>query len=186
MYSGENHLHFVYTPKEAMVLIKSHNQFWVSNCGCREQRGFCTRSRTNLCLMFYGGPDASGSGKKEITYLEVEEILKEARDKHLVARPFRDFEKKKRVEGICFCCDDCCGYFLDKSEVCDKGDYVEKTFMEECTHCGICAEVCYFEGRKMVGGTLLLTRENCYGCGLCREICPEDCIVMMPRSLELV
>jgi Pyruvate/2-oxoacid:ferredoxin oxidoreductase delta subunit len=174
-------MHYVCTPDEARKLINKHERFWVCNCGCREGRGFCTRSRIDVCLMFRNDIGASGSGLKEISYGQVEMILDEAKDKHLVSRPFRNMEDKTIVDGICFCCDDCCGYFLSPDEKCDKGALIENTFFDECTHCGVCVEVCYFDARKMVGGKLEVEADKCYGCGLCVDICPESCIRMVTR-----
>lgn len=66
--SGQDlHFHYVCTSQEASELVKRHNRFWVSNCGCRENRGKCNRSRMDVCLMFKGDISGSGgSGKKEI------------------------------------------------------------------------------------------------------------------------
>ncbi len=179
-------MHFVCTFDEAKALINRQKRFWVSNCGCREGRGFCARSRIDLCLMFRGDLEPSGSGLKEISYAEVDNILVEAREKQLVSRPFRDTKDASQVEGICFCCDDCCGYFLNSAEKCDPGAQIEMTRFEDCTHCGICAEVCYFKARKIVSGEMVVERELCYGCGLCARICPEECIEIFPRHLNSV
>ncbi|SYZ74431.1 conserved hypothetical protein [Candidatus Zixiibacteriota bacterium] len=174
-------MHYVCTHDEARKLINSHARFWVSNCGCRESRGYCHRSRIDLCLMFRDDIEPTGFGFHEISYVDVERIFDEAGEKHLVTRPFRDMNDPARVDGICFCCDDCCGYFLNPVEECDKGPLIEETVMEDCTHCAVCTEVCYFGARKMAGGKLLLDREKCYGCGLCVDICPENCITMIRR-----
>jgi len=58
---------------------------------------------------------------------------------------------------------------------------IETTKVEDCTDCGVCADVCYFKARKMADGKLMVDREQCYGCGLCRDVCPTDCIEMFPR-----
>ena len=176
--------HYVCTWEEASKLVSHHHRFWVENCGCREKKpDGCRRSRMDLCLMFRGDVQASsGAGKKEISRAEVDEILREAKQKHLVTRPFRNEKDRTVTEGICFCCDDCCGYFLDPAEICDKGIFIEKTELDKCTNCGICVDVCHFRARKMEGGELVLERDNCYGCGLCVDVCPEDCMQIVPRD----
>ncbi len=173
-------MHYVCTREEARELTKPVPRFWISNCGCREGRGKCERSRMDVCLMFAQGDPGSGSGKKEIPLSEVEEIFQEAEAKHLVARPFRN-EARTATEGICFCCDDCCGYFLNKDETCDRGRLIERTDMEQCTECGVCKDVCYFGARLMKEDRFAVARENCYGCGVCRDVCPEECIEMVAR-----
>ncbi|MDI6808796.1 MAG: 4Fe-4S binding protein [Candidatus Eisenbacteria bacterium] len=131
--------------------------------------------------MFNPDDSGSGSGKKEVALEDVMEILHEAHVKHLVARPFRNKDRTDS-DGICFCCDDCCGYFLDPNEKCDKGELVTETDFDVCNHCGVCADVCYFEARTVNGGELKEARDLCYGCGLCLNVCPEDCIKMVLRG----
>ena len=123
---------------------------------------------------------SSGSGMREISRSDVDEIFREAENKHLVTRPFRNDKDRSRTDGICFCCDDCCCYFLDPTDACDRGDLVESTDIEECLNCGACEDVCYFGARKMKEGELIIDRESCYGCGLCVDVCPYDCVVMVP------
>jgi ferredoxin len=173
-------MHYVCTLDEAKALIEKHDKFWVSNCGCREGAGGCQQSRMDVCLMFSNNGGASGSDLHEITRAEVDEIIKEAIDKKLVTRPFRN-DDFTDTDGICFCCQDCCGYFNDESEQCNKGKYVEQTDMESCIHCGLCVHVCYFKARHLEFGKLTLTNESCYGCGLCESVCPVQCIKMVER-----
>ena len=126
---------------------------------------------------------SGGSGRHEISQAEIEEIFQEAKTKHLVTRPFRNEENRAQINGICFCCDDCCEYFTNPDEnKCDKGNSIERTEEDKCTSCGECIEVCYFGARKLDDGKLIINRENCYGCGLCVDVCPEDCVRMVRRN----
>jgi Pyruvate/2-oxoacid:ferredoxin oxidoreductase delta subunit len=174
-------MHYVCTLEEATQLVHDRTSFWVCNCGCREGGSGCQRSRLDVCLSFAGGAATSGTGKKEITIAEAAAILEEAKVKRLVSRPFRDESTRTAVEGICFCCDDCCAYFLNQNEVCDKGKYVEETDMDGCTLCGDCIEVCHFKARAMKDDNLEVERDLCYGCGLCAAVCPTACIEMVAR-----
>lgn len=173
-------IHYVCTYEKAKELAFKEKRFWVSNCGCREGRGKCERSRIDVCLMFYD-INPSGSGKREITMTDLVAIFEEAESKKLVTRPFRNDKDKNLTEGICFCCDDCCGYFTNPNEICDKGELVESTDMNKCNFCGDCAAVCHFGARKMADDELLIANNNCFGCGLCAEVCPEDCVEMVRR-----
>jgi ferredoxin len=177
----EQPLHYVCTHEEAMKLIETHTEFWVSNCGCRESKSECRRSRMDLCLMFSGDQNSSGSNKHRISIEEVKSIMEEARTKKLVTRPFRS-EDRDKTDGICFCCDDCCGYFLNRDEDCDKGQYIELTDMYKCVHCGACVSVCYFQARRIEDGCLEINRSECYGCGLCLGECPAHAIKMVKRE----
>ncbi len=199
--------HYVCTHEEAKKKIADHDIFWVSNCGCREgKKGEegeegeeggegCKRSRMDLCLFFDDKEmTGTGTGWKKVDRAFVEGILKEAKEKHLVARPFHYNEDREHDQGICFCCDDCCAYFQGDEWGCDPGKYIEQTDMEACTHCGECVSVCYFKARNIVDGMLQVTREKkeggygrygcygCYGCGLCSDVCPVGCIEMVPRD----
>lgn len=180
-------IHYVATFEEAQKLVDSHDRFWVSNCGCREGGPGCKRSRTDLCLFFDEVTSGSGSGLKAVDRQFVDEILKETKEKHLVSRPFRDDQDLTRTQGICFCCDDCCGYFQGTVQgteyTCDKGTLVEQTDLDACTHCGDCIPLCYFQARKMTDGKLEIISDNCAGCGMCRDGCPVDCIAMVGRGI---
>jgi ferredoxin len=187
MSEKEIPIHYVCTLEQARALIKRAEHFWVSNCGCREgnEKG-CKQSRIDVCLFWAQQDSGSGSGKKSITRAEADAIVKEAVDKWLVARPFRN-DARTETDGICFCCPDCCGYFTDKDDkgnpryTCDKGEMIERTQMDECTQCGECEKVCYFDARKMKDGMLVLDREKCFGCGLCVASCSPQCISMARR-----
>lgn len=182
MVENEIPIHYVCTHDEAKELINKNKNFWACNCGCREgNKKGCKRSRIDVCLMFDEGEGSSGSGKKAVGRAFVDGIMKETQAKHLVARPFRN-EARTDTSGICFCCDDCCGYFVTPGKYkCDKGKYIEKTNMDCCSQCGDCVEVCYFKARKMKNKKLHVNRDRCYGCGLCVTVCPEECIKMVKR-----
>jgi len=70
--------HYVCTLDRAGELIEANQRFWVSNCGCRESRKQCKRSRMDVCLMFSETFPGSGSGKRRITRADAEAILQEA------------------------------------------------------------------------------------------------------------
>jgi len=182
MGEQENALHFVCTHDEAEELIQRHKEFWISNCGCREEKGKCHQSRKDICLDFSGTFGGTGSNYHRVDQDFVDDLLQEAHEKKLVTRPYRDFDTKTTTQGICFCCNDCCGYFLNQEELCDKGKYIEETDYDCCSDCGLCVDVCYFKARKINDkGNLEIDRDECYGCGLCFQICPVECIEMIKR-----
>jgi Pyruvate/2-oxoacid:ferredoxin oxidoreductase delta subunit len=183
MAEKELAFHYVCTREEAQQLIEKHDRFWVSNCGCRENKGICERSRVDVCLQFREDiPGSGGSNLKETSRSQVDSIIREAEVTHLVTRPFRNEENMAETDGICFCCDDCCEYFVKPGEKCDKGDLVERTDSDRCMDCGTCVEVCYFKARSMDDGKLTVEADSCYGCGLCTDVCPQECIQMVSRE----
>ena len=171
-------MHYVCTREDAAELVRDAEEFWIGDCGCRSEMDGCTRSRVDVCLMFRP-PTSPDSTFRRKTRADAEAILKEAGEKHLVCRPFRD-DSRTKTEGSCFCCDCCCGYFRGESG-CDKGRHIEKTDRELCTDCGECVAVCYFKARTMEGDNLRVERDNCHGCGLCLDVCPVECIEMEER-----
>lgn len=179
--SEERAFHYVCTHDEARRLVDREPSFWLSNCGCREGRGHCERSRIDVCLQFRSDAAAPATGRREITRDEVERILVEAEEKHLVTRPYRDEKTRTETHGICFCCDDCCSYFQNAEERCDKGTMIEATDLARCNDCLACVDACYFGARQDVGGTLRSSPDQCYGCGLCADACPTECISMVVR-----
>jgi len=179
MTEKKNHCHYVATYDQAKALLEAREQVLVDNCGCRQPS--CKRSHKRLCVWFTQEDRGKGS-VDPLTQAQAIELLEYAHKQRLVARPFRDFATHTRTNGICFCCDDCCAYFVNpKGEPCDKGESIEQTNLPECTDCGQCEAACYFGARKMVDGKLALDREKCYGCGLCTDVCPTNCITMVQR-----
>jgi len=176
------HMHFVCTHAEARKLTEERERFWVSNCGCREGGKGCERSRLDVCLFFSTSMSGTGGDFHEVNREFFQELLQHAHEKRLVARPWYLPPELKKLDGICFCCDDCCEYFSDPEATSGKGQFIELTNTDGCTHCGDCVPVCYFGARKMMEEKLLVNRDDCYGCGLCVEVCPTDCIKMVPSA----
>jgi ferredoxin len=172
--------HFICTLPEAGKIIAEKNLFWVSNCGCRESGKGCGCSRLDVCLFFTPDSRGTGTNLREVGRDFVDGILKEAQRKHLVSRPFADKEDPKKIQGICFCCSDCCAFFQNPHLVCAKGVFHEKTNHKACISCGTCVDVCYFNAREIRDGELVENLEQCFGCGLCADVCPMHCIVMSP------
>jgi ferredoxin len=177
----ERNIHYVSTHDEAATLIDAAPGFWVCDCGCRVQRGSCGRSRLDVCLGFSANSTSDSAHARAISREQALDILREAREKRLVARPYRDFATRSFTDGICFCCDDCCGYFLHPEEACDRGALRETTLWEDCNHCLACVESCHFGARRERQGRLEVDWEQCYGCGLCLQGCPTQAIRMEPR-----
>jgi ferredoxin len=169
--------HFVCTRGEAVELVCQYDTIWLADCGCRGES--CERSRRDVCIWFTNSPFGN---PRPISRDEALAVIEYAAVRNLVFRPFRDTGgDPNAVDGICHCCNCCCSYFLNPSEPCDKGRYIEHTDVARCTHCGLCVEVCYPAARSCDGGQLHVEADKCYGCGLCVSACPEVCISMVKR-----
>jgi ferredoxin len=169
--------HYVCTHAQARDLISKQHEFYIAICGCRQRQGGCSRSRMDVCLMF--NPEFStGTEKRTAARQDAMDIVAEADAKGLVSRPFRNMKKPEELDGICFCCPECCYYFQHPEEPCDKGILREHTTAEDCSACGLCVEACHFGARQVVDGKLIVDSGKCYGCGLCVDACPAGCIEM--------
>ncbi|MBN1232921.1 MAG: 4Fe-4S binding protein [Candidatus Coatesbacteria bacterium] len=182
MTDNNFNMHYVCTHEEAQKLIDESNVFLVSNCGCRENKGNCERSRMDVCLSLVENNSGSGSNQHEVDRDFANKLILEAREKLLVTRPFRDPENRNIIAGICFCCDDCCSYFNDENEISDKGRYIEKTDLSRCTNCCLCVDACFFKARTFKQDRLQIDSSRCYGCGNCRIVCSVNCIKMVERE----
>jgi ferredoxin len=176
-------LHYVATYREAAELIRAHDRLWLARCGCRASRRpgeRCSRSREEVCVWFR--PDVPMMSKvRPMSWPEAEHLLEEAREALLVPRPFRDDATRTETDGVCFCCDDCCSYFLDPDEPCDAGAMIATLDREACTACGDCVEVCRFGARTLFAERLVVADASCAGCGLCVDVCSAGCVAMVAR-----
>jgi ferredoxin len=177
--------HFVCTKDEAREITGKHDRFWISTCWCRAERGRCARSDMEVCLSFREDSPANPSGMKEVSRDKVMALIENAREWGLVSRMFARKGGDGEVEGICFCCDDCCSFFTERTgDKPARGAFIESTIEGCCSSCGMCERACRFEARVMDEGELVVLRYKCYGCGVCAETCPTNCIEMLPRAPE--
>jgi Pyruvate/2-oxoacid:ferredoxin oxidoreductase delta subunit len=174
--------HFVSTWAEAEKLIAARDAFWVSECGCRiGNEAGCKRSPTELCVAFSATELSQPDQAREVPRSELDALVAEYR-RSLVARPFHSEKQPDGIGGICFCCDDCCAYFLDPALPCDRGAMIETTDAALCTACGTCVAVCHFGARAVSDGALAADADACAGCGLCAEVCPTGAARMAARA----
>jgi ferredoxin len=174
--------HTVITKNEAREIASSRSDLWVSTCWCRDEKGKCARSPMEVCLSFSEDSPANPKGKEKATGEQVEGLIDATREWGLVARAYRRIDSEE-IEGICFCCDDCCSFFTGKAEEAPaRGRLIESTIEGCCSSCGMCERACRFGARVMDEGELVVVRYRCYGCGVCADTCPTECIEMIPRA----
>lgn len=176
--------HSVCTPGEAADLVKTHTKFWVSDCDSRNDHQGKSCSQLDICLFFKPDKGETVYDLREVDREFAEDILKEAKSKHLVILPFSEKSHPDVVLGIGFCCSDCCSKLLDRQFIRDRGRFIESTDRDACIACGSCLDVCYFGVRTITDNELDVDRSRCYGCGLCQTVCPMHCIHMIPREEE--
>lgn len=57
---------------------------------------------------------------------------------------------------------------------------------EKCTHCGKCAEFCYYNAIAVLKEKVLFFPELCHNCGGCSLLCPEKAIKEVPEQKGVV
>jgi MinD superfamily P-loop ATPase len=57
---------------------------------------------------------------------------------------------------------------------------------ENCTACGLCAELCRFNAIKVIRNEFTIDKYACEGCGLCKEACPADAIIIINPENNLI
>jgi heterodisulfide reductase subunit A-like polyferredoxin len=48
-----------------------------------------------------------------------------------------------------------------------------KVDSEVCDGCGLCTEVCIFDGMQIIDGKSVIDQDKCLGCGRCERVCPN-------------
>jgi len=63
---------------------------------------------------------------------------------------------------------------------------VPKVDMSQCTHCGMCADICEYHAIVVIKDKLLTFPELCHGCGGCSYLCPADAIAEAERDIGVI
>jgi len=172
--------HVIWTMKEAREVIDKQENFWLSDCSCREGRGNKCKKGQRVCLGFSEQATSTSTNRGRVDKAEVEKLLKFAAEEELVPRPFVD--EDGRAIAVCFCCPCCCDYILGKPGTENvAGKSIERTDRSKCTACGSCVDICYFGARKIENGALKIDSAKCYGCGLCVDACAPGAVTMTAR-----
>ena len=85
--------------------------------------------------------------------------------------------------SLCYCCPCCCILGTWKYAAKPLRNIFQRmegisvgVDRETCDGCGLCTEVCIFDGMKMVDGKPLIDQDKCLACGRCERECPNDAI----------
>ncbi|MBI5625491.1 MAG: 4Fe-4S binding protein [Elusimicrobia bacterium] len=170
--------HVVWTYEDTLEAMPAGDRFWLSDCGCRADKGGACGKGLRVCLGFTPEATSTPSNRGPVDRSAVAELFRFARESRLVARPWVADDGK--VTAVCFCCPCCCSYIRGENPNV-AGPRIESTTVEACTDCGACEPVCYFGARKLEGGKLMVDRDKCFGCGLCETVCPTECVRMVAR-----
>jgi uncharacterized Fe-S center protein len=55
---------------------------------------------------------------------------------------------------------------------------------DNCTFCGVCAEVCPFDAIEVSDNKWNLFKSKCFGCGVCVDNCNDNCLINEDKNLH--
>ncbi len=170
---------------QVLEFLRNARSFAVTHCICRSHYGRCDNP-TEVCFLINDAADAevAQSTARRLSLEEAERLLRHADERGLVHLTV--YNPHQYVYAICICCSCCCHdlQFLQKhgrADLVTRSEYVARTDMDACTHCGDCIDRCVFGARVWENGQMRYDASACYGCGLCVTICPAEAIVMQQR-----
>jgi Pyruvate/2-oxoacid:ferredoxin oxidoreductase delta subunit len=177
---------WVVPTEQVIEFLRNARSFAVTNCDCRSHYQRCDNP-LEVCLLLNDTADryvAAGFGRR-VSLEEAASLLRQANERGLVHLTI--YNPDQYVYAVCSCCSCCCHdlQFLKlygRSDLIAYSEYVARTDMDTCTHCGDCIEQCVFGARVWEDGQMSYDADACYGCGLCATICPMDATVMLRRT----
>jgi len=168
-------------PHHAMEsVIDQADVLAVGHCPCRiiyRLNGRTCTHPTEVCIKFNDlARYVIDQGlAREITREEAWEIIRLAEEAGLVH--FVD-NTEKNIQHNCNCCGCACwnvGNIRRRKiprDVLMATYFLRETLEEECTGCGLCAEICPVDAIRMEEESPVVDTEWCIGCGVCVTKCP--------------
>ncbi len=176
--------------EEVSKIIEHYEPIALMTCYCRHRNDLlghsCKKTKVRKNCIGLGRPAefliAQGFAQK-ITKEEALKVLKQCSDDGLVHKAFHaNLDYRKEIDGICNCCEDCCGTFLTHyagaMPLMSQTHYIAKVVQENCVGCGTCVEQCNAKAIELVDIIATINEARCLGCGLCAHLCPEKAILL--------
>jgi ferredoxin len=177
---------WVLPTEQVLEFLRKARSFALTNCVCRSHYRRCDNP-LEVCFLLDREADqaVSAGAARRVSLDEAARTLRRANEHGLVHLTI--YEPHHTVYAVCSCCSCCCHdlQFLQRygrDDLIARSEYVARTDLELCTHCGDCVDRCLFGARELRGGLLSYDVGACYGCGLCVTTCPAGATVLRPRS----
>ena len=178
---------WVVPTEQVLEFLRNARSFALVDCDCRSHYGRCDNP-IETCFQINDAADrcvAEGTGRR-VSLEEAERVLRQADECGLIHLTV--YNADQYVYAICSCCQCCCHdlQFLQKHGRADlviHSEYVARTDVDACIHCGDCIERCVFEARVLENDQMRYDVSTCYGCGLCVTVCPAEATTMERRSI---
>jgi len=179
---------WVLPTEQVMEILKNANSVAVQNCECRTHYKRCDKP-LEVCFLLnkVGDKFVSVGNARYVSLPEIADILKKANENGLIHLAL--YMPDHEIFALCSCCSCCCHELqivklTERKELMIHSEYIADTDLENCIHCGECADRCFFEARNFDDKKMKYNPEMCLGCGLCVEICPVDATTMVLRKSE--
>ena len=174
---------------EIESIIKSSENIFLSDCGCRTIHGNCN-SPLDTCISINVPDDyAEKNPDNNPRKISVEEAIEALRRSHKAGLVHMAYVSRgeDKPQLICSCCPCCChtlGGILRQGVTTQvlTSKLIATDIDSRCNNCGKCVERCVFEARKMVKGKKKFDQIRCFGCGLCVSTCQNDAIKLVKRA----
>lgn len=180
----------VYAMEDLEKFIQEQETIGVATCYCRHRKDLlgdpCKKTdlrkncfgfgRTAEFLIDHGFAEPI-SNEKAL------EILKKSEDAGLVHKAFHsNLDPNKEVDGMCACCDCCCGtfdnHYAGGLPIMSMTSFIAKVSEESCSACGTCEEMCNAKAIVVKDAVATVIGERCLGCGVCAHLCPDNAITI--------
>jgi ferredoxin len=171
---------------QVLAFLRNARLYALAPCACRSRYQRCDHS-LETCFFINDAAEryvAEGIARP-VSLQEAAAVLRRANEEGLVHLTI--YNPEQHVYAVCSCCSCCCHdlQFLrtyGRKDMVARSDYVARTDMEMCSHCGACVERCVFGARTWQEGQMCYHERACFGCGLCVTCCPEGATTMQRRS----
>jgi len=181
--------HRVLDLSEVESVLKSSENIFLSECGCRTIHGNCD-SPLDTCISINVAEDyAEKNPANNPRKISVEEAIEALRSSHKaglvhMAYVFRGEDKPQLICSCCPCCCHTLGGILRQGVTTQvlTSKLIANDIDSKCINCGKCVERCNFDARKMAKGKKKFDQAKCFGCGLCISTCPNNAISLVKRS----
>ena len=167
---------------QVMEILQKAQSVALWPCVCRSHYQRCDKP-LEVCFILNKVADscvAKGLARS-VSLEEATEVLQKANEHGLVHMGL--YMPDHELVGLCSCCTCCCHELqilqkLGRRDRLARSEYVAVNEMDNCTHCGACADRCAFGARSFLDDRLVFQDDSCFGCGLCITVCPTGAIAM--------
>lgn len=177
---------WVLPTEQVLEILRNAGSAALQKCECRTHYGRCDKP-LEVCFLLNGIADrfvAKGLARP-VSLSEAVDVLRKANESGLIHLSL--YMPHHEIYALCSCCPCCCHELqlvrlYGRKDLLVYSEYVTKTDMETCVHCGDCVGRCFFGARTVEDGRMVYSQEACAGCGLCVTVCPVQATVMQPRE----